>query len=884
MKIFTALFPVMLSCVHAQESKLERFTAVAGDGFVELSWEIRNEMNFRGFVVLRTSADSSAGFAMLASHEQDSALVARGTIGNYSRRYIWNDWSASNDHAYWYKLKIALQSGAELFSQAVRASPNANQRINRSSLQLGWEWQNPIPPGNEYNDVCFVDAEHGWIVGANNMILRTSDGGRSWESLNSGMLQTAADSHIDIQWQQVRFFDQRRGVVGGYSARAGFENLVLHTQDGGESWQITLRAHIAAGNPWLDMFFLDNQHGWLFVDGRGTFKTFDGGLHWSQIGGVPPPIPRNGGFITPSGLYQLCFTSPDTGWGAFEANMIFYTTNSGRDWQPRSFSLLDRTYDIFFLNSRVGWLVDERGQVYHTVDAGATWRLQSALNRFLSRIFFLDEDTGFALGSGAIFKTSDRGKSWSEQTFGRKMLLSGFSRVGPSDLWIAGAAPWQAQYGHASVLLHSQNQGESWERRDQGFVGDIVALAFLDLNMGRALGNEKDSSGSFHAALLRTTNGGKVWERRLRFDAGWPRAMKISDQAQGVIAANLIPNGASPPGISVFSTHNDWQNVQRFDLVGYEFAEIQFFDVQHGWACGANGLLLRTDNAGQAWLQGQIETPDRDSLALEHVHFIDTKQGWAAAWNGATYPGYGVLLATTDGGRTWQQIWRADNFQMSSMVFVDSLQGWASANENPCLRTFDGGRNWQKHNIGLPDYLSLRYRFRSRHLGWALSDQGHILLTEDGGNRWQSLPRVTTGITTLDFIDPLHGWMAGGQGRILATISGGLLRQHLTEVAEPQASGPDTDFELYQNYPNPFNPTTTIRYRLPKSGKVTLRIFNMLGQEVRKLAAAKFETAGAHSVSWDGKDNHGIVAATGIYFYRLESEHAVQQKKMILLH
>jgi len=76
------------------------------------------------------------------------------------------------------------------------------------------------------------------------------------------------------------------------------------------------------------------------------------------------------------------------------------------------------------------------------------------------------------------------------------------------------------------------------------------------------------------------------------------------------------------------------------------------------------------------------------------------------------------------------------------------------------------------------------------------------------------------------------------------------------------------EYALAQNYPNPFNPSTTIKFALPEAGKVTLQIFNETGQFVRALADGEMNV-GRHEISWDGRNQVGAAAASGIYFYRL---------------
>jgi len=89
-------------------------------------------------------------------------------------------------------------------------------------------------------------------------------------------------------------------------------------------------------------------------------------------------------------------------------------------------------------------------------------------------------------------------------------------------------------------------------------------------------------------------------------------------------------------------------------------------------------------------------------------------------------------------------------------------------------------------------------------------------------------------------------------------------------------------FKLLQNYPNPFNPSTTIEYQIPISSHVVLRIFNVLGQEVRTLVNGN-QTAGGYSVIWNGKNNVEEEMPSGIYFYRMRTNDFVQTKKLLLL-
>ncbi len=128
---------------------------------------------------------------------------------------------------------------------------------------------------------------------------------------------------------------------------------------------------------------------------------------------------------------------------------------------------------------------------------------------------------------------------------------------------------------------------------------------------------------------------------------------------------------------------------------------------------------------------------------------------------------------------------------------------------------------------------------------------------------------------------------------IVATYSGtGYQAQSLGSAKEAgylrHGSGIDsenelpTQFALAQNYPNPFNAQTIINYSLPISGKVTLDIFNVLGQKVVTLIDG-YQEAGYKSVIWNGRDNKGQAISSGVYFYRLATPEKNITKQMLML-
>jgi hypothetical protein len=87
---------------------------------------------------------------------------------------------------------------------------------------------------------------------------------------------------------------------------------------------------------------------------------------------------------------------------------------------------------------------------------------------------------------------------------------------------------------------------------------------------------------------------------------------------------------------------------------------------------------------------------------------------------------------------------------------------------------------------------------------------------------------------------------------------------------------------LFQNYPNPFNPSTTINYSIPNVSFVSLKIYDVLGREVKTLVNSEQNT-GIYNVQWNGDNNYGSKVSSGIYLYKIEAGNFMMTKKMILL-
>jgi hypothetical protein len=133
---------------------------------------------------------------------------------------------------------------------------------------------------------------------------------------------------------------------------------------------------------------------------------------------------------------------------------------------------------------------------------------------------------------------------------------------------------------------------------------------------------------------------------------------------------------------------------------------------------------------------------------------------------------------------------------------------------------------------------------------------------------------VTNGTAAYALADGMNGKAfatkdIAGQGSMKVANSG-VAKLNLKLVGDGTLP---VDFALNQNYPNPFNPTTSIRYALPVESKLTMDVFNVLGQRVRTLVNDNV-AAGYHAIEWNGTNNAGQQLASGVYFVQMSAKGA----------
>jgi hypothetical protein len=237
------------------------------------------------------------------------------------------------------------------------------------------------------------------------------------------------------------------------------------------------------------------------------------------------------------------------------------------------------------------------------------------------------------------------------------------------------------------------------------------------------------------------------------------------------------------------------------------------------------------------------------------------------------------LYKSTDDGNTWTSI--RSNLFTTSVYDIQKNESFLFACKDSVYRSADGGQSWEPINSGLPLGPRLRYHYLTVEDSYvAVSNNDNVYLSANNGEQWTD---VSEGLSLLRS-DNIYRILIRNN-YLFVTTNKGIWRRHVSELVSVKEGNGHLDpasYRLEQNYPNPFNPETVIKYHIPHSAHVKVAIFNLLGMKVRTLFDS-FQKAGEHSAVWDAKDDEGNSAASGIYFYRLETGEMKLQKKMVLV-
>jgi photosystem II stability/assembly factor-like uncharacterized protein len=351
---------------------------------------------------------------------------------------------------------------------------------------------------------------------------------------------------------------------------------------------------------------------------------------------------------------------------------------------PKSWQQESALRDIHLIDARQGWAVGDHGVILKTTDGGQRWNAVADVNRAV-------EDWNQALGQLSLREKLNGVKDRRVQAAVATSKLSS-SKVtcqlnsvyflNESYGWAAGGYAVPLLDRTRSVVLKTVDGGVNWQVITNTTPPHIKHLHFSDHNTGWAIGN---SSSSFGSGIFFTHDGGQTWQgqsladRKQRHD--WVAAAR---QGQRLI-------GVSATGQLKFSQGNKVDNGGVLADRRQHFADIVVTSPGDGWAVGALGAIFQTRDQGLSWQSPRAIQANRLSLGqidFQTVTATETKV-WAAGKPG------GCLVSVDKQSSAVKIHATPITSAIHQIVFVDEAHGWAVGDLGMIIATTDGGQTWQ---------------------------------------------------------------------------------------------------------------------------------------------------------------------------------------------
>ncbi|MEJ2617948.1 MAG: YCF48-related protein [Ignavibacteriaceae bacterium] len=264
-----------------------------------------------------------------------------------------------------------------------------------SRLNAQWEILNEGFKGTIYT-IDFVNENTGWLAGYIGNLLKTTDGGENWISIE-----------IEESWNinQIDFINDSTGWGVGW---ANYSNncIVLKTEDGGYNWAVKR----SIPDSYLNLICVVDENN-IYTAGDRIYKTTDGGNKWTDIS------PN----IQGENYNSISFRNPEIGVVVGNNNetgykgMILITTNGGSNWEQKIVNEFSEITDLQFINDTAGYFIAKSGLndlLCKTDNMFESWIIQ--LSNRINSYHFLDSSVAYAVvRDSLIMKSTDGGVSWS---------------------------------------------------------------------------------------------------------------------------------------------------------------------------------------------------------------------------------------------------------------------------------------------------------------------------------------------------------------------------------------------------------------------------------------------------------------------------------------
>jgi photosystem II stability/assembly factor-like uncharacterized protein len=616
--------------------------------------------------------------------------------------------------------------------------------INNTNGQ-DWKWKNPLPTGNLLNYVKFIDSSTAIAIGNQGTILKSTDNGLNWNVQISG---------TNANLLTISVIDKDTLYISGN------DRSVLKTIDGGNNWVKVFNGTSSTNNI-NQIFFVNPATGYLIGEGSKLFKTIDYGKTWSivEVG------------LEFQQVTSIYFTNADTGYasvGQGICGIMLKTINGGVNWSTINLPLCEQFNSIVFTNDSTGYMVGTKGAILKTINSGNNWIIQNEFSSTLTfadlmSVDFINNDTGFIVGSRDILKTINGGDNWvliaqSDFDLYSVSFVDSINGITVGGDWLY----------EVSGILISTNGGMNWNEISSTITTKYIdEIKFVNSDTGYAVGGHV--SATYSGFIIKTTNAGDTWSTlNTGVNTYWLTDISIPDtNTIYVVAKEGQILKSSDAGVT-------W--TEQNSNTSESLCSIHFADTSIGYAVGDNGTIIKTTDAGKTWIN-QISSTDKN---LYSVYFKDVNTGFIPFYDWSIDST--ILLTTADGGDNWNRKSIGTLQNPRGITFVNNDTAFIAGDFGGILKTTDGGNSWESSYHHGNTYLDIF--FTSENTGYVVGGSGEISITENCGNDWTVLNSGTNkSLRSVFFTDVNTGYAVGSDGVILKTTNSG---SSLKPISQPQ--------------------------------------------------------------------------------------------------
>lgn len=775
----------------------------------------------------------------------------------------------STSQAQWKKIIMPSSRGGGVYSVCIKDSNifvgmDAGVYLSKDNC-LHWVNVNPdLPPRERSPKAVSLASNSKNIITAfrEPNVYLSSDNGTNWSmaGINGGLRSTPTVIATNGNW-----------IIGGYPGGN------YQSRDNGKSWMQTSNLPPIVSAALQDSIALAATY-------SGIYRSTDYGSSWIKVHSFFST--SGSGQILASGIYAYAGGSNYGG-----SNYLFYSKDKGLTWRDSALLHCNSINSIVLSPEASGnnyLFAGTDSGVFRSSDNGINWAAvnNGLTSKLIFSLAFKVTGTGgtsvlYAGSGGGLFCSSDYGVTWNisgspaEWQFasnGTDLYAASSNNSYQGDSWFDASN----DYDFYSLVYHSKDNGLNWNQVYAGFLdrnSQITSLSTINTGNGYYLiaGARwaKPRIGAYHGIVFTSGSNGLNWTTAYCDSTGGNHILIQGNSAYIYLFINQLnswglerskDNGITweKPDSALTITVayqikdvNPWINTLSMDgnrmyaggggsLITFPPRPVPPFTAY------CNYIMESIDN-GNSWekINSQL-----DSGKVIKNPEIDTISTIAALYTAGShllvgmnslnfyYSPYDHRVA--NGGGFYHLVHQDSTWTVVDSAFKGkSVFGFAAYNSNIYAATESGvfhttnyGRNWDDISSGMDD-INVSSLFVS----------GSYLLASTSNGPWaRPLSEITSAVE----------YISGDK-----------------KVPEK--------YSLSQNYPNPFNPETTIKFSIPQNEFVSLKIFNILGEEVATLIS-KSLNAGTYAAYWQASR-----FASGIYFYRIQAGSYSETKKLVFI-